>query len=65
MAVTVARVRQPRMLQQGQPTCRGGFDLQELVNDLTRDCSFLALLYPASDANELAIRLGTIDYIAP
>lgn len=40
----------------------GGFDHHAIVNDLSRDTTFLALSYPASNPKELAQRLGSIDY---
>lgn len=39
----------------------GGFDAREIMDDTTQDARFLTFLYPASDAEELKKRLGTID----
>ncbi len=39
----------------------GGFDAREIMDDATQDAGFLTFLYPASDAEELKKRLGTID----
>lgn len=40
----------------------GGFDSDEIVNDLTRTTSFLALLYPVMNPNELIAKIGSIDF---
>ena len=39
----------------------GGFDSREIMDDTSRDAGFLTFLYPASDAEDLKKRLGTID----
>ncbi len=41
----------------------GGFDYSDIINDLSRDTTFLALSYPVSNPIELSRRLGSIDYI--
>jgi len=40
----------------------GGFDSPDVVNDLAKVTTFLALAYPASDPKGLAARIGTIDF---
>lgn len=40
----------------------GGFDSPDIMNDLTKKATFLALSYPASNPEELAKQLGSIDY---
>lgn len=40
----------------------GGFDAREIMDDTTQEAGFLTFLYPASDADELKKRLGTIDW---
>lgn len=39
----------------------GGFDASTIVNNLSKTTSFLALSYPAEDADALAERIGSID----
>lgn len=41
----------------------GGLDEPNIINDLSKDTSFLALSYPASNYDDLAQRIGSIDYI--
>lgn len=41
----------------------GGFDSPDVVNDLTKKTTFLALSYPASNPEELTEQLGSIDYL--
>ena len=42
----------------------GGFDEPAIVNDLSKTTSFLALSYPIENADELATRIGTIDFVS-
>lgn len=42
----------------------GGFDDAAIVNDLSRTTTFLALSYPVENADDLAERIGSIDFIA-
>jgi hypothetical protein len=39
-----------------------GFDSRAAMNDLSKSVSFLALSYPAEDADALLARLGSIDF---
>lgn len=41
----------------------GGFDHPDILNDLTKDTTFLALLYPASNYDELIKQIGSIDLV--
>ena len=41
----------------------GGFDPSDIAFDKSKDTSFLALLYPCSDINELTKKIGSIDFI--
>jgi hypothetical protein len=41
----------------------GGFDSAAAMNDANQPVSFLALSYPADDAEVLRTRLGSIDYV--
>lgn len=40
----------------------GGFDSDEVINDLTRPTSFLALSYPADNLEALKAKIGSIDF---
>jgi len=42
----------------------GGFDPAEVMNDLTKEAGFLALLYPVSQAEKMRERLGSVDYVS-
>jgi hypothetical protein len=48
--------------QRSALTFIGGFDSDNIVNDLSKDTTFLALSYPMSNPEELAQRLGSIDF---
>ena len=39
----------------------GGYAPREVMDDTTKDAGFLGFLYPAADADQLKLRLGTID----
>jgi hypothetical protein len=39
----------------------GGFATREAMDDTTQEAGFLGFLYPASDADQLKARIGTID----
>ena len=54
----------PRLDKGGEAalTFIGGFDRPEIVNDLTKTTTFLALWYPVTNADELTTRLGSIDF---
>lgn len=43
----------------------GGFSPPEIMTDATKEAGFLAFVYPASNADELRNRIGTIDLAAP
>ena len=40
----------------------GGFDSPEIAKDFSKDMTFLALSYPASNYEELKRNIGSIDY---
>ena len=44
-------------------TFMGGFDSPEIVHDHSKETKVLSLMYPAVDAENLAKRIGSIDYI--
>ena len=41
----------------------GGFDERSIVEDQTKDSTFLALVYPAENIEELTQKIGSIDFI--
>ena len=49
--------------RQSALTFIGGFDASDIINDLSKDTSFLALSYPASNYDDLVRRIGSIDFI--
>ena len=44
-------------------TFMGGFDSPEIAYDNSKETKILSLMYPAVDAENLAKRIGSIDYI--
>ena len=40
----------------------GGFDLPEIIDDLSKETTFLSFTYPVTDIDELAKKIGTIDF---
>jgi hypothetical protein len=44
---------------------QGGFDPREQFDDVNQSANFLALSYPIENFDELASRLGSVDYRTP
>jgi len=40
----------------------GGFDHTEIINDLSKETTFLSFTYPVTEIDELAKNIGTIDF---
>lgn len=49
--------------KQSSLTFIGGFDDPDVINDLSKDTSFLALSYPASNYEDMVQRIGSIDFV--
>lgn len=63
LILTCEKIRRLDKERQSALIFVGGFDTSNIINDLSKDTSFLALLYPASDYDDLVRRIGSIDFI--
>lgn len=61
LLVTAFAIRASGSKQESYLTFIGGFDSREIVNDLTRSTTFLALSYPVLNIEDLRAKIGSID----